>query len=142
MRVRSRHGPRRRSPCARPGELNCELESDAARHRPTSSFRDPKSALHESSKILRPPRRMTETSFSLVLEEFVERGEHESGPAGDDAQLKIDLVVATLCLAMPNHSKQTAVDMEIRCANNTSSHGEACPRFARNVIADPGQHFV
>ena len=85
---------------------------------------------------------MTQTSFGLVLEKFVERGQHESRSAGVDTQIKIDLVIDTLRLAVPNHSEQTAIDMEIRCANNAISHGEAHARFARNVIADPGQHFV
>ena len=43
---------------------------------------------------------------------------------------------------MADHSEQAAIDMEIRCANNAISHGEACARFARNVIADSRQHFV
>src|SRR5205814_8375299 len=86
------------------------------------------------SKVPRPPRRMTQAPFGLVLEKFVEWGEHESRSAGVDTQIKIDLVVEALRLATPDHSEQTAIDVEIRCANNAISHGEACVRFARNVI--------
>src|SRR5437868_5022065 len=98
-----------------------------------SEFRIPR-----FSKVLRSPGRVTQASFRLVLEKFIERGEHESGSAGVDAKIEIDFVVKTFCLAMPNHSEQTTIDMEIRCANDAISHGEACARFAGNVIAHPG----
>src|SRR5437868_4630052 len=116
-----------------------ELGIAKRRGRESANFFIPRSEFRilRSSKVLWPPRRMTQASLSLVFEKFVERGEHESGPAGVDAQIKIDLVVETLCFAMPNHSEQTAIDVEIRCANNAIFHGEARAGFARNVIADP-----
>src|SRR5437870_13680178 len=109
MRVQSQHEPRRQWTYVRPGELNREL----ARLRPAFFPGNRKSVWEESSKILRPPCWMTQASFSLVLEKFVEGSEHESGATGVDPHVKIDFVIEALRLAMSNHSEQPAIDVEI-----------------------------
>src|SRR5205807_5072971 len=96
----------------------------------------------QKSEYLRMPIRLFQAAFGFVLEKFIERSEDKSGPAGVNANVKIDFVIEKVCVALSQHAKSASIHVKIRGADNAILNGERHIRFSRHAITNSRHDFV
>src|SRR5437763_3807922 len=98
------------------------------------------SSLSDSSESLRMPVRFRDGPFTFVFEKFVDRGEEDAGAAGFDPDIKVELVLQEMDVAMTDHAEEFARNFEVVRVNNAVLDRENGFCLAREAVARAGNN--